>query len=127
MTPDEKVPEYLRAHRLRDKVLRVDVGPEEEVLRALAASSDAGRAAKTLVKEGPLRVTLVALSQGATLEEHQVRGPVTIHGLRGQLRLTTSQGDVDVKAGELIALDAGVAHSAMAVDDCAFLITVAMS
>lgn len=96
------------------------------MLRASAASSGAGRAAKTLVKEGPLRITLVALRKGATLEEHQIAGPVSIHALAGTLRLSTRQEAVDLATGELLALDAGVAHAAEALDDCVLLITVAM-
>jgi quercetin dioxygenase-like cupin family protein len=126
MAPEERVPEYLHAHRLSGRLLRFDITSEEGVLRGLAAASDTGRAAKTLVKEGPLRVTLVALSRGVALERHEVRGPVTIHGLRGRLKFTTNEADVEIQAGELIALDADVAHSALALEDCAFLVTVAM-
>ena len=122
----EQTPEYLRTHRLRAEILRFTIGAEERMLRASAASSGAGRAAKTLVKEGPLRITLVALRKGATLEEHQIAGPVSIQALGGTLRLSTRQGAVDLATGELLALDAGVAHAAEALDDCVLLITVAM-
>jgi len=122
----EQTPEYLRTHRLRAEILRFTIGTEERMLRASAASSGAGRAAKTLVKEGPLRITLVALRKGATLEEHQIAGPVSIHALGGTLRLSTRQGAVDLATGELLALDAGVAHAAEALDDCILLITVAI-
>ena len=126
MAANEKVPQYLRTHRLRSEVLRFTIETEERALQALAASSGSGRAAKTLVKEGPLRITLATLRKGATLEEHQITGPVSIHALRGGLRVVTPQGNVDLATGELAALDAGVAHAAEALEDCTLLITVAM-
>lgn len=63
---------------------------------------------------------------GAPLEEHQVTGPLSIRLLAGRLRMDTHGGTVTLKAGELAALDAGVAHAAEALEDAALLITVAM-
>lgn len=125
--PTEQKPAYLRTHRLRARVLEFILRAEDEELRERAASSKAGRAAKTLVKEGPLRVTLVALTKGTALQSHQVANPVTIQSVRGCLRVTTEAGDLDVPAGNLVVLDAGVAHTAKALDDCAVLMTVTMA
>lgn len=127
MPTEEKKPTYLRTHRLRGQVLQFILGAEDDELRERAQSSKVGRASKTLVKEGPLRVTLVALRQGAALQSHQVSGPVTIQSVRGCLSLTTDAGNIDVPVGGLVALDVGVAHTAMAPDDCAVLLTVALA
>lgn len=126
MAADEKVPAYLRTHRLRGEVLRFTVGTEERALQAMAASAASGRAAKTLVKDGPLRITLAVLRRDAALEEHQIEGPVSIHTLRGRVRVVTPEGKIELGPGEIAALDAGVAHSAQALEDCTLLITVAM-
>jgi len=127
MTADEHVPDYLRTHRLQDALLKFGVASEADQLRAQAVPSGTGRAAKTLVKEGPIRVTLVALRRGVALEEHHVAGPVTIQVLHGTFRLSTDQGDTDVRAGELVVLDAGIPHAVHAREDCALLLTVAMA
>jgi len=127
MTADEHVPDYLRTHRLQDALLKFGVASEAEQLRAQAVPSGAGRAAKTLVKEGPIRVTLVALRRGVALEEHHVAGPVTIQVLHGTFRLSTDRGDTDVHVGELVVLDTGIPHTAHALEDCALLLTVAMA
>lgn len=117
----------LCTRRLSGKVLSFMLGAEDGTLREFAEESKTGRAGKTLVKEGPLRITLVALKKGTVLPSHQVAGPVSIQTIRGCLRLTTDRGDVDVPAGILIALGPGVAHTAKARDDCSILITFAMS
>jgi quercetin dioxygenase-like cupin family protein len=116
----------LRTRRLAAKVLTFMLGAEDDTLREFAESSKTGRAGKTLVKQGPLRITLVALKKGTALPSHQVAGPVSIQTLRGCLRLTTHNGDVDIPAGGLITLGPGVPHTARAHDDCAILITVTM-
>ena len=68
-----------------------------------------------------IRVTLVALCRGAALSEHRAAGPVTIHVLEGIFGLSTvSAGDPEARSGELIALD-------NATEDCALLLTTAMS
>jgi quercetin dioxygenase-like cupin family protein len=100
---------------------------EDDTLREFAEDSKTGRAGKTLVKEGPLRVTLVALKKGTTLPSHQVSDPISIQTIRGCLRLTTDRGDLDVSAGTLIALGPGVTHTAKAHEDCLILITFAMA
>jgi quercetin dioxygenase-like cupin family protein len=93
---------------------------EDDTLREFAEDSKTGRAAKTLVKEGPLRITMVALRKGTVLPPHQVDGPISIQIIRGCLRLTTQSGR------NLIALGPGVVHGAKAHDDCAILLTFAM-
>jgi quercetin dioxygenase-like cupin family protein len=116
----------LRTRRLSGKLLTFILEAEDDTLREFVESSDTGRAAKTLVKQGPLRITLVALKKGTALPSHQVAGPISIQTIRGCLRLSTDKGDVDIPAGGLIALGPGVAHTARAHDDCAMLITFAM-
>lgn len=116
----------LRVRRLSGKMLTFLIGAEDETLREFAATSKTGRAAETLVKQGSLRITLVALKKGTALPPHQVAGPVSIQTIRGCLRLTTDKGGVDVTAGTLIALGPRVAHTAKAHDDCSILLTFAM-
>ncbi len=122
----KKKSSVLRTRRLSGKVLTFMLGAEDDTLREFAEDSKTGRAGKTLVKEGSLRITLVALKKGTALPSHQVAGPISIQTIRGCLRLTTDKGDVDVPAGALIVLGPGVAHTAKAHDDCSILITFAM-
>ena len=123
----KKKSSVLRTRRLAGKILPFMLSAEDDTLRELAEGSKTGRAGKTLVKQGPLRVTLVALTKGTTLPSHQVSGPISIQSIRGCLRLTTDRGNLDVSAGTLIAIGPGVAHTAKAHDDCAILITFAMA
>jgi hypothetical protein len=53
----------LRVRRLTGKMLTFLIGAEDETLREFAETSKTGRAAKTLVKQGSLRIALVALKK----------------------------------------------------------------
>ena len=68
---------YLKTHQLSGRLLQFSLREEDGRLRAQAADARAGRSAKTLVKEGAIRVTLVALTKGTTLQTHQVAGATT--------------------------------------------------
>jgi len=57
---------------------------ENNHLRERVAGSTGGRAARTLVKQGGLRLALVALRKGAVLRLHAVPAPVSIQTLRGE-------------------------------------------
>jgi hypothetical protein len=86
----------LRVRRLAGKRLTFMLRAEDDTLREFAKDSNTGRAGKTLVKEGPLRITLVALKKGTVLPPHHVEDPISIQTIRGCLRLTTQNGDMDV-------------------------------
>jgi quercetin dioxygenase-like cupin family protein len=100
VTENAHGPAYLRTHQLQGAVLKFGVASEIEALQRQVPLSGTGRAAKTLVKEGPIRVTLVALRRGVVLSEHRAEGPVTIHVLHGTFRLSTaSAGDTEARSG----------------------------
>jgi quercetin dioxygenase-like cupin family protein len=117
---------YLKTHRIAGNTLSIDTASEEAGLREQAANSTSGRAAKTLVKEGRLRVTLVALRKGAVLGAHRVEGDVTLQVLRGQFEVLTQDGAIRVAKANIVALRAGVSHEAHALRDSTILITASM-
>jgi quercetin dioxygenase-like cupin family protein len=122
--PEPKTSTYSKTHQLSASLLSFALEGEAEALHKNASSTKSGRTAKTLIKEGPLNVTLVALREGASLESHQVGGPITIQCLQGRLRLATDAGALELAEGGLVALAANVRHSAEAMDDCTLLLTL---
>jgi len=126
---DLKVMPQRRVHRFLEKMPTFMLGEEEEMLRAHAEGSVTGRAAKTLIAQGPLRIALLALRRGTSFSLYQSDGPVSpvsIQTLRGCVRVTTDVQDVELPAGNLIALASGLSHTVTALVDCAILLTVAM-
>lgn len=86
-----------------------------------------GRAARTLLKEGPLRVTLVVLAPGGELAEHSAEGPITLQPLAGSIRFTAAGEAHDVRAGDMLSAGAGVRHAVSSEDGATFLLTVAIA
>jgi quercetin dioxygenase-like cupin family protein len=117
---------YLRTHTITGKALQFALKTDSSDLIERARASKAGRTATTLVKDGPLRITLVALRKGVTLQEHQVSGAASIQTLRGRLALNVEGSELDLRPGQLAALGAGVRHVATALTDCAILITMSI-
>lgn len=115
---------YERTQRLRGPALAFRLDHEGKALGERARDAAAGRAGKTLAKEGALRITLVALRAGASLERHQVRGPASVQALSGSARVETAEAVIVVSAGGLLVLDAGVTHSVTALDDCTLLMNL---
>src|SRR5688572_3019499 len=75
------------AHRLTGAALRFDLAAEEAALRREPAWGRFDRNARTLVKDGNLRVVLTALRPGSRLEAHRAAARVVVQALRGRLRL----------------------------------------
>lgn len=85
-----------------------------------------GRNARTLVKNGPLRVTLVMLRGGGEIAPHRAAGPITVHVLDGEIQFNAAGQDHRLAAGDLLVLDAGVEHHLASETGGAFLLTVVL-
>ena len=117
---------YLRTHRLEGSVLAFAARTEAEGLLGSAAYRRSGRTAKTLVSDGRLGVEVVALRKGSSMARHRAKSSVTIHCLRGRLRVTTAEGPTDLGPAGLVVLAPGVDHTVMARSDAWFLLTLAI-
>lgn len=65
---------------------------------AAARASAHGRSAHRLLHEEPLRQTVIALTSGSALDEHNAPAAASLQVLRGRVRLTAASGDVEVSA-----------------------------
>jgi quercetin dioxygenase-like cupin family protein len=83
------------------------------------------RIARTLVKEGPLRLTLVGLSPGGTIRPHQADAPITILVLKGEILLEAGGETRHLTKGSLVALDRGIRHAVSAPRGGFFLLSLA--
>lgn len=117
---------YLRTHRVKGDVLSFVPRDQATEIEQSAAYRRSGRTAKTLVHDGPFRVEVIVLRASKSMAEHHVNAYVTIHVLRGALRVTTTRGPADLGAGSLLVLEPNTAHSVTARRDARFLLTIAL-
>ncbi len=93
--------------------------------RELLANS--GRSGRTLVKEGPLRLTLIGLASNGTLPLHSTDNPVSIQVLDGDVTFFALEEQYALTAGDVLIFSAGVEHAAKSKLGATLLLTVAYS
>ena len=98
--------------------------PQDQRMIDRALLEKHGRSARTLVKEGPLRLTLIAIAKGGELPEHDADGPISVHVIEGELVFTAAGKQYALATGDVLMVGAGVRHSARSEYGGTFLLTV---
>jgi quercetin dioxygenase-like cupin family protein len=83
-----------------------------------------GRTARTLVKEGPLRLTIMGIAAGGVLPTHRTDAHVTIHLLEGQVTFTARGREYTLNVGDVLIFAPNVEHEARSATGGVFLLTV---
>jgi quercetin dioxygenase-like cupin family protein len=113
-------------HIMAGRALRFGLDDQIARLRAEVAAGDAGegRSAITLVKDGPLRVVLVVLNAGTTMDEHAAPGPATVQVIEGRVRIAVDADQCACDRGAVVVFEGGVAHTVSADADSVLLLTI---
>lgn len=104
--------------------LQFDLAAEIEKLRREPAY-ESGRNAKTMAKYEDFRVVLTAIKGGTRIHEHHSAGRISVQAVAGHIRMHALDREFDLPQGRLLVLDRGVQHDVEALQDSAFLLTVA--
>jgi quercetin dioxygenase-like cupin family protein len=84
-----------------------------------------GQNARTLVKYDGLRIVLIALRARSRTREHRTEGQVSIQTVAPQIQVRTQGRSFELRSGGLLALDQGLPDEVEAVEDSAFLLSLA--
>lgn len=90
---------------------------EESYLRS-------GRAGRTLVKAGPLVLTVTLIRDGVEVGTHHAETPMTLQVLEGGLSYRIGDEDAELGEGEFLFFGPGHAKDIQALDDTALLLTI---
>ena len=117
---------YLKNHTLSGDALLFDLN-EQAASVLKEASGQGSHAARTLIKDGPMRVTMVAFQDGGALRQHKAPGPVSIQVLQGEIEIGVGSSAEQLIAGHCLVLGANVEHSVVAHKQSVILLTIAMT
>lgn len=84
-----------------------------------------GRNSRTIVKQPDFRIVLTVIREKMRLREHHSAGRISVQTLAGHIRMHLLDRTVDLRTGQLMVLDRNVAHDVEALEDSAFLLTIA--
>jgi quercetin dioxygenase-like cupin family protein len=115
---------YTRLHQLTGELLRINLTEKAQAIREEAHLSEAGRAAETIAKMGPLRLTLLGFVAGSFMHGHSAPGPVSIQVLDGVVAVTTDSATQDLTSGDVLVVQGGITHSVTARSDATILLCV---
>jgi quercetin dioxygenase-like cupin family protein len=104
--------------------LEFDLRAQIELLRSEEAYEH-GHNSKTVAKYPDFRVVLTAMKAGASIHAHTTSGRISVQTITGHIRMHVGEKLLDLPAGRLLVLDKDVRHDVLAVDDSAFVLTVA--
>jgi NADH-quinone oxidoreductase subunit F len=99
----------------------LDLQHEIDELESSEFWKSSDRTAKTLVKQGNFTLVLTLMKAGAILKEHTAEADVSIHVLRGAIRVTVDHNIAEFEQGQMMILSRDVRHSIEALDKTAFL------
>jgi quercetin dioxygenase-like cupin family protein len=109
---------------LESPILSFDLDGEIKRLREENAWQ-AGRNSKTLVKHADLRLVLTVLKSGTRLHEHKAAGRISVQAVAGHIQMHVQGQVFDLPCGHLLALERALPHDVEALEDSAFLLTIA--
>jgi len=104
--------------------LEFDIARELQQLNG-EAGWQSGHTAKTLVKYDGLRIVLIALKARSTIPEHHAEGEISIQPVAGHIMVRAQGQSFELRPGGLLALGHGVPHDVEAMEQSAFLLTIA--
>jgi quercetin dioxygenase-like cupin family protein len=112
---------------LSGDVLYFHLADEREIVNNSALLERHGRNARTLVKEGPLRVTIVTLRPGGRIPAHRAGGVMTLQVLDGDIQFRALGKDHRLVGGDIVVADAAVDHEVASEEGGTLLLTIVHS
>ncbi|MFD7512703.1 cupin [Streptomyces sp. NPDC059853] len=90
-----------------------------------AREAEHGRSAHLFLHDGPLRQSVIALTAGAELEEHNAPPAASLYLVRGSVRVVSAEGQgasIPLTEGEILKVPQ-VRHAVVALEDAVLVLT----
>lgn len=113
--------------RFAPSVQLFDLSAAASQLRAEPLGPRNGHRQVALDRHGPMTLVLFTFEQGGLFKDHQVPGMATLMLTRGYVRVTTEDGDHELRPGQVLTIGPGVVHSVQAPEASEMLLTVCLT
>jgi quercetin dioxygenase-like cupin family protein len=116
-----------RLPELGYRVIRKNVSEELEKLKSAPSWQLAvGRSSETIVKYPDFRIVLIRMKPQSYMSHHRAEGPISVQAIFGRIRLHLPEDRAeDLGPGDLLTLEHGLEHDVEALEESAFLLTIA--
>jgi quercetin dioxygenase-like cupin family protein len=112
------------AESMAEPYLSFDLAAELEQLHR-ETSWTTGQTGKTLVKYDELRIVLTAMKAHKRIPIHHTEARISIQTVAGHIQVRMPGATVSLPTGSLLALERGLLHDVEALEESAFLLTIA--
>jgi quercetin dioxygenase-like cupin family protein len=116
-----------RLPELANEVIRKNIQDELEKLKdAESWQRETGRSSETIVKYPEFRIVLIRMKLGSYMSHHRAEGPISVQAVLGKIRIHLPEDRMEeLNPGDLLAIERGLEHDVEALEECAFLLTIA--
>ena len=117
----------LRPHpdeRFAEPQITIDLGAVAARLRSEPSAGERGHRQETLYRHRGSTIALFAFDRFTRLPEHKANGTVSMHVLRGRLKITAADQVHELGTGTMLVLAPGVPHAVAAEEESEMLVTV---
>lgn len=116
-----------RLPQLANEVIRRNIGSElQKLKKAPSWQRESGRSSETLVKYDEFRIVLVRMKPESYMSHHRAEGPISIQAIQGKIRVHLPEDRIEeLEPGDLLTLDRCLEHDVEALEESAFLLTIA--
>ncbi len=115
------LPDHVPDRHLDEEVRELDLLAEAaDLLR----SAQGGHGARTLAKQGSLRVVLLALARGARIPQHRAAASISVQVLFGHVRFSVAGKETHLTPGRVLVVARDLPHDLEAEQDSAVLLTL---
>ena len=102
----------------------LNIDKEVEELR-YSPEFESGIARKVLIRYPDFQITLRVMKANTRIPEHHNPGRICVQTIRGHMRMHADDKLFDLPQGKALVLDRAVTHDVEALEESAFLLTVA--
>ncbi len=116
--------ESVKERGIDEPVLALDISEQIELLKAEPEWAAGMEDGITLAKYPHMRVVLVSLRKGRSMQEHKIEGPMSLYVISGHISLTAGTSEYELKEKGLLTVRKEVLHEVSAKSDSVFLLTI---